>query len=134
MSSTYTLTNVPSNEHVMVLYNNDDDRNNAAVNYINNGLKNGFHCIYASVYAYDSKSSSNISNLSSNIDNYKENIERDELRIVDFKPYYESALNVDFCTFKKLKKELEETLNHRKSEGKKDTILVFCRCSMFFIT
>ncbi|MGZ5500670.1 MAG: MEDS domain-containing protein [Nitrososphaeraceae archaeon] len=131
MSSTYTLTNVPSNEHVMVLYNNDDDRNNAAVNYINNGLKNGFHCIYASVYAYVSKSSSNISNLSSNIDNYKENIERDELRIVDFKPYYESALNVDFCTFKKLKKELEETLNHRKSEGKKDTILVFADAACF---
>jgi len=32
------------------------------------------------------------------------------LRIVDFKPYYKSALNVDFRPFKKLKKELEETL------------------------
>ena len=125
MSSTSTLTKVPSNEHVMVLYNNDDDRNNAAVNYINDGLKNGFHCVYASVGVYDRESSSNISNLSSNIDNYKKNIERDELRIVDFKPYYESVLNVDFYPFKKLKKELEETLNYRKSEGKKDAILVF---------
>jgi CheY-like chemotaxis protein len=131
MSSTYTLTNVPSNEHVMVLYSSDDERNNAAVNYINDGLKNGFHCIYASVGVYDSKSSSNISNLSSNIDNYKENIERDELRIVDFKPYYESALKEDFRHFKKLKKELEETLNHRKSEGKKDAILVFADAACF---
>ena len=131
MSSTCHLTNIPSNEHIMLLYSSDDERNNAAVNYINNGLKSGYQCIYASINAYDSKSSSNISNLSSNIDNYKENIERDELRIVDFKPYYESALNVDFRPFKKLKKELEETLNHRKSEGKKDAILVFADAACF---
>ena len=131
MSSTCHLTNIPSNEHIMLLYRSDDERNNAAVNYINNGLKSGYHCIYASINAYDSKSSSNISNLSSNIDNYKENIERDDLRIVDFKPYYKSALNVDFRPFKKLKKELEETLNHRKSEGKKDAILVFADAACF---
>jgi hypothetical protein len=95
-----TLTNVPSSEHVMVLYNNDDDRNNAAVNYINDRLKKGFYCIYASVGAYDSESSSSISNLSPAIDNYKENIESGELRIIDFKPYYKSALNADFRPFK----------------------------------
>jgi hypothetical protein len=130
MSSTFNLTNIAFNEHVMVLYNNDDDYNNAITNLINDALKNGFHCIYASVSAHDSKSSSNILNLSSNIDNYKENIERDELRIVDFKPYYESALNVDFRPFKKLKTELEETLNRRKSEGK-DAILVFADAACF---
>ena len=132
MSSSSSLTNIiPSNEHIMLLYSSDDERNNAAVNYINNGLKSGYHCIYASINAYDSKSSSNISNLSSNIDNYKENIERDELRIIDFKPYYKSALNVDFRPFKKLKKELEETLNYRKFEGKKDAILVFADAACF---
>ena len=115
----------------MMLYSSDDERNDAAVNYINNGLKSGYQCIYASVNAYDSESSSNISNLSSNIDNYKENIERDELRIVDFKPYYESALNVDFRPFKKLKTELEETLKHRISEGKKDAILAFADAACF---
>ena len=131
MSSNSNLINVPSNEHVMFLYNNDDARNNAVVNYFNEGLKNGIHCIYASVGAYDSESSSNISNLISNIDNYKENIERGELRIVDFKPYYESALNVDFSPFKNLKKELEETLKHRKDRGKKDAILVFADAACF---
>ena len=132
MSSSSSLTNIiPSNEHIMLLYSSDDERNNAAVNYINNGLKSGYHCIYASINAYDSKSSSNISNLSSNIDDYKENIERGELCIVDFKPHYESALNVDLRPFKKLKKELEETLNHRKSEGKKDAILVFADAACF---
>ena len=132
MPSSSCLTNIiPSNEHIMLLYSSDDERNNAAVNYINNGLKSGYHCIYASINAYDSKSSSNISNLSSSIDNYKENIERYELRIIDFKPYYNSALNVDFRPFKKLKKELEETLNYRKFEGKKDAILVFADAACF---
>ena len=131
MSSNSNLINVPSNEHVMFLYNNDDARNNAVVNYINEGLKNGFHCIYACVGAYNSESSSNISNLTSNIDNYKENIESGELRIVDFKPYYESALNVDLSPFKKLKKELEKTLKHRKDRGKKDVILIIADAACF---
>ena len=131
MSTTPHLTNIPSNEHIMLLYSSDDERNNVAVNYINNGLKSGYHSIYASINAYDSKNSSNISNLSSKIYNYKENIESGELKIVNFKPYYESALNVDFRPFKKLKKEWEETLNHRKSEGKKDAILVFADAACF---
>jgi CheY-like chemotaxis protein len=131
MSSTFNFTTGASNEHVMILYNNDDDRNNAAVNLINEGLKNEFHCIYASVFAYDSESKSNVSNLSSKIINYKENIEKDELRIVDFKPYYESARNVDFGPFKKLKAGVEQTMNQRKSEGKKDAILIFADAACF---
>ena len=131
MSSTHHLTNIPSNEHIMLLYSSDDERNNVAVKYIHNGLKSGYHSIYASINAYDSKNSSNISNLSSKIYNYKENIESGELQIVDFKPYYESALNADFRHFKKLMTEVEETLNHRKSEGKKDAILVFADAACF---
>jgi CheY-like chemotaxis protein len=131
MSSTCHLTNIPSNEHIMLLYSSDDERNNAAVNYINNGLKSGYHCIYASINAYDSKSSSNISNLSSNIDNYKENIENGELQIVNFKPYYESALHGDLSPFKKLKAELEKTQRQRIAEGKKNAILAFADAACF---
>jgi hypothetical protein len=67
MYYTSHLTNIPSNEHIMLLYASDDERNNAAVKYINNGLKSGHKCIYASINAYDSESSSNISNLSSKL-------------------------------------------------------------------
>ena len=31
MSSTCHLTNIPSNEHIMLLYSSGDERNNAAV-------------------------------------------------------------------------------------------------------
>ncbi|HEX5187514.1 MAG TPA: response regulator [Nitrososphaeraceae archaeon] len=119
-----TLTNVSSNEHIMILYKNDDDRKYGVVKYINEGLKNGVQCIYAFVDVCKSKSNSILSTLSSNIDNYKENIERGELCIVDFKLYYDSVLNADFRPFKKLKMTLEETLNHRSTEGKKDEILI----------
>jgi CheY-like chemotaxis protein len=125
------LTSNPSNEHVMLLYSSDDERNNAAINYINNGLKNGHQCIYASIYAYDSESSSNISNLSSKIDNYKENIENGELRIINFKPYYQSALDGDLSPFKKLKSEMETTLCHREYERKKNAILAFADAACF---
>ena len=117
MSTTPHLTNIPSNEHIMLLYSSHDERNNAAVNYINKGLKSGHQCIYASINANDSESSSSISNLSSKIDNYKENIESGELQIVDFKPYYESALHGDLSTFNKLKVELRKTI--RKTREKK---------------
>jgi CheY-like chemotaxis protein len=132
MASASRLTNIiPSNEHIMLLYSSDDERNNAAVNYINNGLKNGHLCIYASINAYDSKSSANISNLSSKIDDYKENIESGELQIVNFKPYYESALHGDLSTFNKLKIHWEKTQLQRISEGKKDTILAFVDTACF---
>jgi CheY-like chemotaxis protein len=124
-------TYLSSNEHIMLLYSSDDERNNAAVNYINKGLKSGYHCIYASINAYDSKSSSNISNLSSKIDNYKENIESGELQIVDFKPYYESALQGDLSTFNNLKIQWEKTQRQRISEGKNDTILAFADTACF---
>jgi len=131
MSSTFHLTSLPSNEHVMLLYSSDAELNNAAASYINNGLKSGHQCIYASTNVYDSKSNSNISNLSSKIDNYKENIESGELQIVDFKPYYESALNGDLSPFKKLKVELEKAQRQRISEGKKNAILAFADAACF---
>ena len=131
MSSTFYLTSLPLNEHIMLLYSSDAELNNAAASYINNGLKSGHQCIYASTNVYDSKSNSNISNLSSKIDNYKENIESGELQIVDFKPYYESALHGDLSPFNKLKTELEKTQHQRISEGKHDAILAFADAACF---
>jgi hypothetical protein len=45
--------------------------------------------------------------------------------------YYESALHGDLSPFNKLKTELEETLNHRKPEGKNDAILAFADAACF---
>ena len=47
------------------------------------------------------------------------------LKFINFKPYYESALKGDITLFEKLKSKLEYTLYKRVSEGKKDKILIF---------
>lgn len=113
------------NQHIMLLYKDKNKRNNIIIDYINEGLNNGCFCIYASVDLDNSKGISLIDNLSSRIINYEENIKNENLKFINFKPYYESALKGDLTLFEKLKSELEYTLYKRVSEGKKDKILVF---------
>ena len=125
-------TNSIYNEHIMLLYEDRNKRNNFIIDIINEGLKNGCLCIYASVDIDSSKSISLIDSLSSRIINYEENIQNENLKFINFKPYYESALKGDLTLFEKLKSELEYTLYKRVSEGKKDKILIFAdaACSL----
>ena len=118
-------TNLLSKEHIMLLYEDKNKRNNFIIDIINEGLKNGCLCIYASVDVDNSKGISLIDNLSSRIINYEENVHNGNLQFINFKDYYESALKRDFTLFEKLKTDLEYLLNKRLSEGKKDKILVF---------
>ena len=121
----YFDNNDVTNLHLMLLYENKNKRNNIIIDIINDGLKNGCLCIYASVDTDNTKSISLIDNLSSRIINYEENIQNGNLQFINFKPYYESALKGDLALFEKLKIELERTLSKRLSEGKKDKIIVF---------
>ena len=123
--NTNDFTNRIYNEHIMLLYEDKSKRNNIIIEYINEGLKNGCLCIYASVDIDNSNSISLIDRLSSRIINYEENIRNGNLQFINFKPYYESALKGDLILFEKLKSELEYTLYKRLSEGKKDKILIF---------
>jgi len=118
-------TDLLSNEHIMLLYEDKNKRNNFIIDIINEGLKNGCLCIYASLDLDNSKGISLIDDLSSKVINYEENTQKGNLRFINFKPYYESALKGDLKLFEKLKNELEYLLNKRLSEGKKDKILVF---------
>ena len=118
------VTNILYNKHLMLLYENKNNRNNIIIDIINEGLKNGCLCIYASVDIDNSKSIFLIDNSPSRIINYEENIQNGNLQFINFKPYYESALKGDLALFEKLKVELERTLSKRLSEGKKDKIIV----------
>ena len=118
-------TNHLSNEHIMLLYEDRNKCNNFIIDIINEGLKNGCLCIYASLDIDNSKSISLIDSLSSRIINYKANIQNENLKFINSKPYYESALKGDFIVFEKWKSELEYILYKRLSEGKKDKILIF---------
>jgi MEDS: MEthanogen/methylotroph, DcmR Sensory domain len=117
-------TNLLFNEHIMLLYKDGNNRDNFIIDMINEGLKNGCLCIYAYVGIDNSKSLSLIDNLSSRIINYEENIQNENLKFINSKPYYESALKGDLTVFEKWKSELEYILYKRLSEGKKDKILI----------
>ena len=117
-------TNLFHNEHIMLLYEDRNKRNNFIIDIINEGLKNDCLCIYASVGIDNSKSISLIDNLSSRIINYEENIQNENLKFITSKLYYESALKGDLTVFEKWKSELEHILYKRLTEGKKNKILI----------
>jgi len=80
--------------------------------------------IYASVYAFDQSHISSISNLSAKIQNYQKQIDYNNLQIINFKPYYESALIGNIAPFENLKAMLEQTLHQRLIQGKETKITV----------
>ena len=111
--------------HVMLLYEDEKSRANAAVDCINEGLETGALCIYASVDASNPLTTSHISHLSNKISNYETNINEGNLQIINFRPYYESVLDGEILPFKQLKSQLEDALLERRSNGKADRIMVF---------
>ncbi len=111
--------------HVMLLYEDEKSRANAAVDCINEGLGKGVLCVYASVDAFNRWTPSHVSNLSNMISNYEANLKEGNLQIINFRPYYESALDGEILPFKQLKSHLEDALLERRSNGKVDRIMVF---------
>lgn len=126
MTSTSSIhsMNILSSEHIMLLYDNNDKRDTIVTDYLNEGLKKGYLCIYASVFIDDPNQCSIIKKLSLRIKNFEKNFNRKDLQFINFKPYYDSARNGDLSLFKQLKSELENLLEKRLSEGKENKILV----------
>jgi CheY-like chemotaxis protein len=116
---------ISNGKHVMLLYGKDEDRTEAAAHWINQALEEEQLCIYASVYAFDRLNISSISNLSTKIKNYQEHVENNNLQIINFRPYYESALGRNLVLFENLKSNLEKLLRDLVVKGKKDKIIVF---------
>jgi CheY-like chemotaxis protein len=115
-------------EHVLLLYNNQDECDSAAIDSINEGLSSHQLCVYASVFNGDK---SHLSRISSKITNYLENIEKGNLVIIDFLPFYESAKASNLAPFKELKERIEELLRKRISEGKGGKVLIFAEAAGF---
>jgi CheY-like chemotaxis protein len=63
--------------------------------------------------------------------NYQENIEKGNLVIIDFLPFYESAKASNLAPFKHLKVGIEELLRKRISEGEGDKVLIFADAAGF---
>jgi len=125
MSNMENPFEISKGKHVMLLYDKDEERTEAAAHWINKGLENEQLCIYASVYAFDQLHISNMENLFTKIENYQSHIDNNNLQIINFRPYYESALRGNLLPFENLKANLEKLLHDRIVQGKEDEIIVF---------
>jgi CheY-like chemotaxis protein len=125
MSNSRDPYEISDGKHVMLMYEDEEARAQAAAYWMNRGLEDGQICIYASVHALDQSHMMGIERLSDRIKNCKENIGNKNLQIINFRPYVESALNGNLFPFEELKNNLEETINDLIVKGKKDKITVF---------
>mgnify|MGYP003575013755 FL=1 len=119
-----TIAELSYNKHVMLLFENNISRSKATIDCINEALKEGKLCVYASVDVH-MQQSNYISNFIGKIVNYENNVRDKNLHIIDLYSYYESALIGNFEPFNKLKSKLEKILLHRRSEGNDDNLLIF---------
>lgn len=118
--------NASSGQHVMLLYDDDDERNISATDYINEGLRRNCFCIYASVHANDKLQ---MSKISSRIANYKENIDNGNLLIVNFESFYKYSLSGDLSPFQDLKVLLEEIVQEKIANGKSGEVIAVADCA-----
>jgi CheY-like chemotaxis protein len=110
----------------MLLCQNQSECDSAAVESLSEGLKAGHLCVYASVL---NGKKSHIDQISSRIENYSERIEKGDLVIIDFYPFYQSALAGDLGPFDGLKGRIEQMLSKRTMDGRGDKVLIFAEAA-----
>ena len=108
-----------NNYHGMLLYKNNDQRNEILINLLNKELAKGHICIYAPVDLYNSENNSSISAISSKILNYHENIQSGNLQIINMRHYYESAIRRGMRTFNNIKAGLQKSQRRRRYDDGK---------------
>lgn len=102
-SNENVLLDPPTGSHIILIYENQYDLDNAISTYINEGLKRGQMCVHASVSLTNR---GYLDTFSSQITNYQENLEKGNLKLVDLAPYYVDAMVGNLESFDKLKNEL----------------------------
>jgi len=99
--------------HVILLYENNWERDVATTELINQGLGENQLCVYASVDAYDK---SRLANISSKINNYEENVNKRNLLIVNLEAFYDSALKGDLTPFEEFKIKIQQEMECRNNK------------------
>jgi hypothetical protein len=98
------------NQHIALMYDNEQQRDAATTKYINEGLKRKQLCVYASVRIRDK---AHLDHISSLIDKYEENVAQGNLIVMDVAPYYIAAMTDDFAPFEIIKDELMSKVANR---------------------
>jgi CheY-like chemotaxis protein len=77
------------------------------------------------VDAFSSERHCDFGDLAAKITDYRNNLDEGNLEIINFRPYYESALDGNILPFKELKSRLEKVVLQRRNEGKPGKIVVY---------
>jgi len=104
--------NPHSGEHVILLYDDYYNRDDAVINYINEGLKRNQLCVYGVV----NSNKKAIAKMSSKIVNYQENVKKENLLVLDLKKFYFSALGEDLTPFDDIKQQLVDKVKDRSNK------------------
>lgn len=120
------LTKLDPGAHVMLLYDNDQARDEMATHYINEGIDKGQLVIYASVEAEDPV---HLAKLALAVPEYEENIGQGNLLIVSLKQCYENALAGNLSPFEDIKGLIEQSVRKRLAGGRNEETLVVADCA-----
>lgn len=115
------LLQASDRQHLMLIYDGESARNAAEVDCINEGLRLGQFCVYASV---DVQDEAFMSKMSARIHDYDRQVREGNLLIVNFIPFYASAAKAELTLFRRLKEQIESTIKGRIASGKNGKTLV----------
>ena len=121
MTRASDLLRFSDRQHLMLLYNDEQDRNSVEIECLNHALEAGQFCVYATVDAHEKGFTDR---LATKITNYRERIRHGDLLIVDFIPFYESAVAGSLDSFNRLKAKVEAILKDRAAEGMSEKVLL----------
>jgi hypothetical protein len=99
------------NKHMLMFYDDEQQRDREILRFINEGLEAGDLCIYGTIYTRDEDY---FQSLSSRIIHYEENVKKGNLLVVDFTPFYIAAMSCDLAPYEKVQNQLESMFRDRK--------------------
>lgn len=117
------------NSHMILLYDNQQDLNDAFATYINEGLKRGQLCVFASVLLQNNDF---LPEISSKILNFEENVHNENLILVNLANYYIEAMIDNLQEFDKFKNVLMEKVKYDKKREDKHVRLI-SDCNEFLL-
>ena len=107
------LSNPNNNDHILLLYDNEQSRDDAIAQYLNHGLKKKQLCVYASIHVREKE---HLKRISDKIENYDENIATGNLLIIDLAPFYIAAICNDLTPFENARQIFVEKVKDREDK------------------
>jgi KaiC/GvpD/RAD55 family RecA-like ATPase len=98
-------------KHMLMFYDDEQQRDREILRFINEGLEAGDLCIYGTIYTRDEDY---FQSLCSRIIDYEENVKKGNLLVVDFTPFYIAAMSCDLAPYEKVQNQLESMFRDRK--------------------